>query len=104
MDDPPLKIDGAKDVPVSIHIWDDPKPDYEDVDYEEIMFQDDNIIVGAIPHPLTFNLLQKPSSSKVYFEFRLSSSLDEMKEEENQEANNNTPPNERPKVNGDLGT
>lgn len=56
------------------------------------MFEDDNTIVCSIPVQTSFNMLQKPSSSKACFDFGLSSSLDESEVNENQLGKNITSP------------
>lgn len=98
---PPLKNDVAKDVPVSTPISDDPKLDDEEDHFKEIMFEEDNKTVGVIPIPSTFNMLQKPSSSKAHFDFGLSSSSDEMEGKDDQDGNNNTSPCLETKIDGD---
>lgn len=52
------------DNPSNLSSVEDPKPNSEDDLSDEIMFEEDNPIVGAILIPSTFNLLQKPSCSK----------------------------------------
>ncbi|CAI9268856.1 unnamed protein product [Lactuca saligna] len=61
----------------------------------EVMFEDDNTKVGSILMsnsfniliPNAFNILQKPSSSKPFYDFGLSSSSSESKREEDIESN-----------------
>ncbi|CAI9303158.1 unnamed protein product [Lactuca saligna] len=57
-----------------------PKPNGKYDLSDEIMFEDDNTIVSVILIPTTFNLMQKPSSSKPCFDFYLSSSSEESEE------------------------
>lgn len=64
----------ASDNPPTFTSEEVPKPDVKDDISDEIMFEDDNTIDGVIPVPTTFNLLQKPSSSRPCFNFGLSSS------------------------------
>lgn len=73
LDDPPLKTDDKNDFHVSTPIFKTPKPNDEDLS-DEIMFEDDNTTASVILVPITFNLLQKPSSSKALFDFGPSSS------------------------------
>lgn len=73
----------AGDVPNSTNTFDKPsmfvsiedrKLDVKDDLSNEIMFEDENTIVGSILIPTKFNHLQKPFSSKPCFYFDLSSS------------------------------
>ncbi|CAI9283245.1 unnamed protein product [Lactuca saligna] len=75
------------DVPDPTNVLDDPpmkctseeahKPPYEKDLSDNVMFRDDNINVDAISIPSTFNMLHKPSSSKLFYDFGLSSSSEE---------------------------
>lgn len=100
-DDPPLKIYSTKDVHVCIFIFETPKPDDEEDISNKIMFGDDNKTIWAITVPSTFNMLQKPSSSKAHFDFGLSSSSNEMEGEDNQGENNTTSPRLETTIDGD---
>ncbi|CAI9277159.1 unnamed protein product [Lactuca saligna] len=56
------------------------------------MFEDDNTIVDAMLILKSFNMLQKPSSLIPFYDFSLSSSSEESKEEAHDEANKHTSP------------
>ncbi|CAI9279539.1 unnamed protein product [Lactuca saligna] len=59
----------ATDNPPTFTSVEVPKLDVKYDLFDEIMFRDDNTIVSIILVPMTFNLLQKPSSSKPCFDF-----------------------------------
>ena len=67
------------------------EPNVEEDLSDEIMFEDDNTSVGVVLIPTAFNLLQKSSSSKPHYDFGLSSSSEEL-EEENIEGNKHLSP------------
>ncbi|CAI9287359.1 unnamed protein product [Lactuca saligna] len=56
------------------------------------MFENDNTIVGAIMILTSFNMWQNPSSLKSFYDFCLSSSSEESKEEEHNEDNKYSSP------------
>lgn len=87
-------------VPITENIGNDPltftstkvlEPNVKDDLSDVIMFKDDNTSVGVILIPTTFNLLQKPSSSKPQYDLDLSSAFEEI-EEENLHRHSSPPP------------
>ncbi|CAI9272491.1 unnamed protein product [Lactuca saligna] len=101
-------IDAVKDIQSSeLHvltdILDDPPPKFvsvayvsspvvDDEDSEEVVFEDDNTIVGVIHIPSLLNIFYKPSSFKAQFNFRVSSSSEASDENFEYEQNYVVPP------------
>ncbi|CAI9284994.1 unnamed protein product [Lactuca saligna] len=92
-----VSIEHGGDVPDPTYVSNDPRPTFtskndrkrptdEDVS-DDVMFEDDNTIVGVTPILTSFNMLQKPSSSKPTYDFGLFSSSEESEEREDAEAN-----------------
>ncbi|CAI9265625.1 unnamed protein product [Lactuca saligna] len=95
-------ITSPGDVPDSTNVSDDPPPNFtckealnhpiDDDLSNEVMFEDNNTKIIAISIPSSFNFLYKPSSSKLFYNFGLSLSSEESKEEENTEVNKHCSP------------
>lgn len=88
MNDPPQdNVVDIGDIPEPTNILDNPPPRFvsvvdvsspisDDEVSEEILFEDESTTVGVLPIRTSLFLIQKSSSSKAHFPFRISSSLE----------------------------